>query len=305
MSRTKIYPNAQAVIERLRTRDRRNPPLNREAVGLALNAHLATLNLPLRPVRWLPNLREGSQYMWSAAESAAESAAWSAAWSAARSAARSAAESAARSAAWSAAWSAAILNAYNEVPDTATKRLLDIFTPLQEAFELGLYIYWITDTECVCVPQPELHIMNGALHCENGPSVHWPGESYWFWHGYQVPDWVIEEKEKITHQAIATERNAELRRVMLEIYGFGRWMSEAGATLVSEDISHGRPRKLYEATLAGKPIRIIHVVNGSLEDDGSRREFFLGAPNDARTPHEVIAASYGFNPSIYYEFART
>jgi hypothetical protein len=92
---------------------------------------------------------------------------------------------------------------------------------------------------------------------------------------------------------------------MLEIYGFGRWISETGAKLISEDVSHGMPRKLYEATLSGEGVRVLHVVNGSLEDDGSRREFFLGAEDDVNTPHDAVAASYGFNPNSYSEFART
>jgi hypothetical protein len=116
---------------------------------------------------------------------------------------------------------------------------------------------------------------------------------------------VIEEKHRLNPEVIAAEGNAELRRVMLEIYGFGRWISETGATLISEDVNHDHPRKLYEATLVGERIRIIHVVNGSLEENGSRREFFLGASEDAATPHEAVAASYGFNPSFYTEFART
>jgi hypothetical protein len=348
MSKTKIYPDAQAVIDRLRAHDWRNPRLDKHAVEAALNAHLTTLGLPARPIRWFHNPKLGYGHMiataktaWEAAREAAGEAIRKIAWESARKAARSAAREeamkaawevvsmAARTAAmetvweaaWSAAWSAAReaawstaedvvrkaaeINVYNAFPHKTTKRLVDMAKPLRQAFENGLFLYWITPDTIVCTPQPALHSMNNVLHCESGPAVQWIDESYWFWRGRQVPQWVIEEKHKLNPRAIVTERNAELRRVMLEIYGFGRWISETGATLISEDVNHGQPRKLYEATLAGGRIRILHVVNGSLENDGSRREFFLGAPDDVKTPHEAVAASYGFDPEAYSEYART
>ncbi len=62
--------------------------------------------------------------------------------------------------------------------------------------------------------------------------------------------------------------------------------------------------------VAGKTVgndrhRVIHVVNGSLEPDGSRREFVLGAMSGARTAHEAVAMSYGINPQHYREVVRT
>jgi hypothetical protein len=51
--------------------------------------------------------------------------------------------------------------------------------------------------------------------------------------------------------------------------------------------------------------RFIHVINGSLEPDGTRREFFLGASPDAKTPRDAIAASYGRPTRKYREAVRT
>ena len=62
-----------------------------------------------------------------------------------------------------------------------------------------------------------------------------------------------------------------------------------------------RPRRLYNVDGA----RFIHVINGSLEPDGTRREFFLGADPDAATPHEAVAASYGRPAAAYREAVRT
>jgi hypothetical protein len=51
-------------------------------------------------------------------------------------------------------------------------------------------------------------------------------------------------------------------------------------------------------------VRIIEVTNGSLEPDGTRRKFHLGAM-PGENPHEAIAASYGINPRHYREAVRT
>jgi hypothetical protein len=58
--------------------------------------------------------------------------------------------------------------------------------PMTEAFEAGLFLYWVGLREVVCVPQPMLHIVDGQLHREDGPAMEWAsGESYWFRQGHE------------------------------------------------------------------------------------------------------------------------
>jgi len=45
------------------------------------------------------------------------------------------------------------------------------------------------------------------------------------------------------------------------------------------------------------------VINGSAEAGGTRRKFYLGAMR-GRTPHEVVAASYGIDFAVYREAMR-
>ena len=124
------------------------------------------------------------------------------------------------------------------------------------------------------------------------------------WHGLRVPAHLIEDRASITPASIEAEANAELRRVALEIYGFEKYLAERGATVIAQDELHGQKRRLLEVTIAGAPVRIIEVVNGSPEPDGTRRKFHLGAmPGD--TPHDAVAASYGINPAVYRESVRT
>ena len=144
------------------------------------------------------------------------------------------------------------------------------------------------------------------LHADDGPALKFrDGYSVYAWKGMRVDPSLIEGRRDITTKQIQDERNAEKRRVLMEVYahvhGPGRIIADMNARLISEDVSHGRPRKLYEIGDS----RFLHVINGSLEPDGSRREFLLGAEPNATTPHEAVAASYGRPAAKYREAVRS
>jgi hypothetical protein len=144
------------------------------------------------------------------------------------------------------------------------------------------------------------------LHADDGPAVRWrDGYSIYAWRGLRVPAGIIDLRHERTAQQITSISNAEHRRVAIEIYGHvhgpERFATDLGAKLISEDTSHGRPRSLYQVGAD----RYLHVVNGSLEPDGSRREFLLGADPGASTPVGAVAASYGRPEAKYREAVRT
>lgn len=147
------------------------------------------------------------------------------------------------------------------------------------------------------------------LHADDGAALAWSdGYGVYAWHGYRIPDthhWIIADKARLTVQAAMAERNAELRRIMLEIVGFERVAAELGAAVVDQDVNCGQPRRLLRAEVGGETLAILHVVNGSLEPNGTRREFHLGALSEARTCHEAVAMSYGRASHSYQEAGRT
>lgn len=151
------------------------------------------------------------------------------------------------------------------------------------------------------------------LHNDKGPAIEYrDGWGVYCWHGYRIPknkQWMIQDKEKITADGIEAEINVELRRIMLEIFGYENYLKVRKATLVAEDKLHGQKRRLLEFRLNEELIRVVEVVNGTQEPDGTYRKFILGCikvngkyPN---TPHEAIAWSYGINPDTYKESIRT
>lgn len=146
-------------------------------------------------------------------------------------------------------------------------------------------------------------------HCDDGPSHLWPdGFAIYHWHGYRIPpshEWIISDPERLTVRAALSETNAELRRIMLEKIGYERVAAELDAAVLDEDMNCGQPRRLLEAVVGDERLRILHVVNGTVESDGGRRQFYLGALSGARTAHEAVALSYGRNPATYAEAGRT
>ena len=147
------------------------------------------------------------------------------------------------------------------------------------------------------------------LHSATGMAVSFrDGWGLHAWHGLRVPARLIEAQE-FSAEAIEGENNAEFRRVLLEREyggrsGFELYAEQRKVKLIAEDELHGFPRRLLEVEINGENIRIIEVVNGSLEPDGARRKFHLSALR-GNTPHDVVAASYGIAPQHYREAVRT
>jgi len=169
--------------------------------------------------------------------------------------------------------------------------------------------WWPFEDICIVTERPIAVHLDAAkrLHAEECPAVEYAdGWGVFCWHGYRIPkksSWIITDKAKMTPDLIDAEPNAELRRVMLEISGFENYLKNRKAKVLSDDVDGaGLPRRLMEVTVAGEAVRIIEVQNSSLEPDGTRRKFILGAMR-GNTPHEAIAASFGFNPNAFKEEA--
>jgi hypothetical protein len=168
-------------------------------------------------------------------------------------------------------------------------------------------VHWDNSRNAVGLPFRLHHDTQQAVSFRDGWGLY-------YWHGFRIPpshEWLFANRAKLSADAIDKEPNAELRRIMLEIYGFERYCAEREAKVIAADELHGEARRLLEVTIKGEPIRIVEVVNGSLEPDGSRRKFHLGAARRQggsalpKTPAEAIANSYGVAPKHYREAVRT
>lgn len=162
----------------------------------------------------------------------------------------------------------------------------------------GLWLFWMLEDAVVVVTRPQLRLEGGRLHAADGPAVYWPpGSGYYFLSGVHVPYAVVMKPGSLTASRILRERNAEVRRVMLERYGgYGRLVRELEAVPVDTE----RFGTLYHVRVPGsEPLALVRVVNATPDADGRRREYFLRVPPDVPTARDAVAWTFGMTAEEY------
>jgi len=173
--------------------------------------------------------------------------------------------------------------------------------PLFEAFLAGAWmLHWTEDT-VYWIAKPAVHVAPGVqgrrLHNASGPALDSDIEPLYFWHGVMVPDFVVERPELITVEQIQQERNAEVRRVLLERYTFPRYIQDTGAQNIHKD-EFG---ELYRVELPDdEPIVMVRVLNSTVEEDGSRKPYYLRVPPAIVTARDAVAWTFGYDNGAEY-----
>jgi hypothetical protein len=128
--------------------------------------------------------------------------------------------------------------------------------------------WWPYEGRCIVTDRPE-HIAwddAGRLHSEDGPAVRYrDGVGSHAIHGLRVPEHVVERPATITLAEIRAERNAELKRILRQRYGDGRYLADIGATLVDVDSVPTQAR-----------LRRAPAIMRALMQDDERRRFLVG-----------------------------
>jgi len=187
---------------------------------------------------------------------------------------------------------------------------LEKLVPMMDAAK-AMGWWWSFEEVAVLTDRPVrlLRDQAGRLHHDEGAALLYPdGWGVYAWHGIRIPPNFIEEREKITADQIERERNAEMRRILLEIYGFGNYIEARNAKVIDKDASTQKHEAiLYAFKVPGDETetRVLSVWNGTLEPDGRRRRFFLGVPETTKTAAEAIAWTYGLPAKSYKEAVRT
>jgi hypothetical protein len=112
------------------------------------------------------------------------------------------------------------------------------------------------------------------LHSPDSPSIEYrDGWALYNWHGVAVEKEVIMNPQSITVEMIEKEENAEVRRVLMERYGYQRYIKDSGAEVIDEC-----PEDYYLVGLRGakllrkdipedEPVVFIELVNSTPEGD--------------------------------------
>ncbi|MGW2058888.1 DUF6745 domain-containing protein [Streptomyces sp. NPDC001840] len=156
----------------------------------------------------------------------------------------------------------------------------------------------------ICERPAELHRDEaGRLDRGDGPALAYPdGFALYAWRGMPVPAGFLSELASLTPERIRDEANAELRRVMLEYYGYDRYLSESGARPVHRD----ETGVLWRIALDGdEDIAMVEVVNSTPEPDGTYRTYWLRVPPTTRTAKQGVAWTFGLEVGEYEPIRQT
>ncbi|XRQ13313.1 DUF6745 domain-containing protein [Actinomadura welshii] len=137
----------------------------------------------------------------------------------------------------------------------------------------------------------------GRLHRGDGPALAYPdGFALHAWRGMPIPPDFVASLTGLTAERISAEENAELRRVMLEIFGYDRYLAETGARPLHRD----ETGVLWSIDLPGdEPVVMVEVVNSTPEPDGTHRTYYLRVPPTTRTARAGVAWTFGVDEADY------
>ncbi|WP_189857576.1 DUF6745 domain-containing protein [Streptomyces poonensis] len=143
----------------------------------------------------------------------------------------------------------------------------------------------------------------GRLDRGDGPALAYgDGFALYAWRGMPVPGEFLDQLGTLTPERVREEENAELRRVMLEHYGYDRYLKESGAEPVHRD----ETGVLWRIPLLGdEDVVMVEVVNSTPEPDGTSRTYWLRVPPATRTAREGVAWTFGLDADAYAPLRQT
>ncbi|MES9508871.1 DUF6745 domain-containing protein [Streptomyces sp. NPDC000609] len=165
--------------------------------------------------------------------------------------------------------------------------------------------WWPYERAVVISERPEaLHRDEaGRLDRGDGPALAYrDGFALHAWRGMPVPAEFLAELNSLAPKRIREEENAELRRVMLEFYGYDRYLTESGAEPVHRD----ETGVLWRIALDGdEDVVMVEVVNSTPEPDGTHRVYWLRVPPGTRTAKDGVAWTFGLRGEAYAPVRQT
>jgi hypothetical protein len=122
------------------------------------------------------------------------------------------------------------------------------------------------------------------------------------WRGVPVDERIAFHPESITVEEVLGERNAERRRVLLDRFGYERFMTAADAEVLDTDHDAGGERRLLRVRLEGdEPLVCVAVCCPS-----TGRQYLLRVPPGMKTCRQAVAWTAGFSdPEDYRPVAET
>ncbi len=176
--------------------------------------------------------------------------------------------------------------------------------PLFEAFIAGAWILRWTDDTLYWIAKPTVHKdptpNTRRLHNDHHAALESDLENLYFWRGVLVPAFVIVRPDWITVKHITTEENVEVRRVMLERFGWRRFARETNAKQLDADVDASGPRELLRIDLSNdEPLVYVSVTDPAKVRLGLEPMTLLRVPPQMRTCREAVAWTFARDVQQY------
>lgn len=181
-----------------------------------------------------------------------------------------------------------------------------LITPMRELFTLrsdcmGL---WPNKRFAVACAQPTTLLLNNnrQLHSKTGLAITYSdGWGVAAINGIEVPEQYVRDRNLLTTKVIDDESNTEVRRALIELYGYEKWLQDVKAVALDADVdADGHPRRLWSIDGPVKPTAaylpeswftddlrwrpgryVLEVVNSTPEADGTFKKYFLPVPGNS------------------------
>lgn len=130
----------------------------------------------------------------------------------------------------------------------------------------------------------------GRLHSATGPAIGFrDGWKLYAVHGVQVDAQVIEAPHTLKPEQITNQPNAEVRRVMMDMFGPGNYILGIGADPLDTmpDFPAPGTARLWRAEQRDdEPLVMLEMVNATAEPDGTFKRYWERVPERGGTNHE-------------------
>lgn len=146
---------------------------------------------------------------------------------------------------------------------------------------------------------------DGELHCEDGPAVYWPdGAKMYYVEGHTLREQgklICETPDRITLAHIKGEENEEIKRLMIDRYGWGRYLHDIEAVVVDRrenwvdntvealvEMTEHRTRQIWGGWGRGTSNEQIAIKKRKLvlACRSTGRQYFLSVPEETKTCEE-------------------
>lgn len=141
---------------------------------------------------------------------------------------------------------------------------------------------------------------SGRLHCATGPALNLLDQMWYFWHGIGISPEIVEHPETITLDLIREERNIEIKRILIDRYGQGRYLNDVYSVLIDGVFFNGREYQLYSYHQTGdETLTMLKVTNATPEPDGTFKDYWIRTPPNIYKAIKALAWTFGLTEEQY------